>query len=210
MAAPRPEARALLRALARAYPDAHCGLDFEGPFQLAVATLLSAQCTDKAVNRATPALFARWPGPRELARAKAPEVEACIQSLGLFRTKARHLVAMAQALEARHGGQVPADMALLTALPGIGRKTANVILSNAFGLPGLAVDTHVLRVGRRLGLHDSTDPAKAEAQLCALAPKAGWGLLSHRLISLGRGPCRARQPLCAACPLAAHCPSREA
>jgi endonuclease-3 len=209
MPAPQPEARAILRALAKAYPDARCGLDFEGPFQLAVATLLSAQCTDKAVNRATPPLFARYPGPRELARAKASDVEALIRSLGLFRTKARHLVAMAQALEARHGGQVPAEMKALTALPGIGRKTANVILSNAFGLPGLAVDTHVLRVGRRLGLHSSADPVKAEAQLCALAPKASWGLLSHRLISLGRGPCRARKPLCAACALAGLCPSRE-
>jgi endonuclease-3 len=210
MPARQPEARALLRALAKAYPDARCGLDFDSPFQLAVATLLSAQCTDKAVNRATPALFARYPGPRQLARAKLAEVEALIRSIGLFRTKARHLVAMAQALEARHGGAVPADMGALTALPGIGRKTANVILSNAFGLPGLAVDTHVLRVGRRLGLHSSADPAKAEAQLCALAPKSSWGLLSHRLISHGRGVCRARHPLCGACPLAGLCPSREA
>jgi len=209
MPAREPEARAILRALAKAYPDARCGLNFDSPFQLAVATLLSAQCTDKAVNRATPALFARFPSPAALAQAKLEEVEELIHSIGLFHAKARHLVAMAQALLARHGGLLPREMEALVALPGIGRKTANVILSNAFGLPGLAVDTHVLRVGRRLGLHDSADPRKAEDQLCALAPKASWGLLSHRLITHGRQVCHALRPLCALCPLARLCPSRE-
>lgn len=206
-----PEKRArmarLFRRLRLAYPDAHCELDYATPFQLLAATILSAQCTDKSVNRATPALFDRFPDAAAMARAKGPEVEACIRSLGLFRAKARHLVGMAQVLLREHGGQVPKSREALVALPGVGRKTANVVLSNAFGLPGLAVDTHVLRVGKRLGLLSTQDPVKAEAQLCALLPPPQWGLLSHLLIWHGRRSCHARGPACGDCVLRRSCPS---
>jgi endonuclease-3 len=197
---------AVARALAKAYPDARCGLDFNGPYPLAVATLLSAQCTDKAVNAVTPALFKKYPTIQALAKALPAEVEPCIRSLGLFRGKARHMVAMAQQVVRLHQGRVPRAMADLVALPGIGRKTGNVIRFNAFGLPGLAVDTHVLRVGLRLGLHQSSDPLKAEAQLTSALPEKDWGFLSHRLIGHGRKVCQARKPACEACPLLDLCP----
>lgn len=205
----KARARKLFGRLHALYPDAHCELDFKTPFQLLAATILSAQCTDKAVNQATPALFARYPDAATLAKAKQPAVEACIRSLGLFRGKARNLIGMAQALQRDHGGQVPADREALVALPGVGRKTANVVLSNGFGLPGLAVDTHVLRVGARLGLLKAHDPVKAEAELCALLPPEQWGQLSHLLIWHGRRICRARKPDCAHCDLRRLCPSSE-
>jgi endonuclease III len=194
----------LLRA---AYPDAHCELDHQGPFQLLAATILSAQCTDRNVNRATPSLFKAWPTAEALAKAKPESVERRIQSLGLFRVKARNLVGMAKALMRDHAGQVPRSLEALVALPGVGRKTANVVLSNAFGVPGLAVDTHVLRVGGRLGLIATTDPVKAEAQLCALLPPKAWGQASHLLIWHGRRICSARKPRCLECPVRALCPS---
>ena len=197
----------ILRRLARAYPDAHCELDFKTPFQLLAATILSAQCTDKAVNKVTPALFRRYPSPVLLARARRAQVETLIRSIGLYRHKARHLVGMAQALVKSHRGEVPQGMEELVALPGVGRKTANVVRSNAFGLPGLAVDTHVLRVGRRLGLFASQDPAEVERELGALVPPEKWGLCSHWLIWHGRRVCGARSPNCAACPLETLCPS---
>jgi len=205
--AARQRAGRIFRVLRRAYPDAHCELDFKGPFQLAVATILSAQCTDKAVNKATPALFGRYPDAAALAAARLGELELMIRSMGLFRAKARNLKAMAQGLITRHQGRVPRSLEELTALPGIGRKTANVILSNAFGLPGLAVDTHVLRGGRRLGLHTAQDPAKAETALTALLQPKDWGLASHLLIWHGRRSCTARDPGCGSCPLARLCPS---
>jgi endonuclease-3 len=205
----RPRAAKLFARLHALYPDAHCELDFKTPFQLLAATILSAQCTDKAVNKATPALFKRYPDAAALAKAEGPDVEACIQSLGLYRAKARSLIGMAQGLLARHGGQVPRDREALVALPGVGRKTANVVLSNAFGLPGLAVDTHVLRVGARLGLLKATDPVKAEAELCALLAPEQWGLLSHLLIWHGRRTCVARKPDCSHCDLRRLCPSAE-
>lgn len=203
----RRRAAALFRRLAKAYPDAHCELDFRTPFQLLAATILSAQCTDKNVNRATPGLFQAWPDAAALAAARPAQVEGKIRSLGLYRMKARSLVGMAKALVAEHGGAVPRERAALVALPGVGRKTANVVLSNAFGLPGLAVDTHVLRVGRRLGLLKSADPVKAEAELCAQVPPKLWGLVSHWLIWHGRRVCAARKPLCGDCPVAKLCPS---
>jgi endonuclease III len=208
-AALRARAARIGRRLQAAYPDARCELDYAGPFQLLVATILSAQCTDKSVNKATPALFRRFPDAPALAKARTAEVEACIRTLGLFRAKARNLQGMAQALIRDHGGQVPADREALVALPGVGRKTANVVLSNAFGLPGLAVDTHVLRVGARLGLLKAKDAVKAEAELCAQLPPPLWGQFSHWLIWHGRRVCRARQPLCGACSLKRLCPSAQ-
>lgn len=209
--APKPEekarARRLIARLARAYPDAHCELDFASPFQLLAATILSAQCTDKNVNRATPGLFAAWPDAASLAKARSAQVEAKIRSLGLYRNKARSLIGMAQGLMQRHGGAVPADREALTALPGVGRKTANVVLSNGFGLPGLAVDTHVLRLGQRLGLLTTQDPVKAEIRLCSLLPPRLWGSASHWLIWHGRRVCHARKPDCGACVLRKDCPS---
>lgn len=205
--AQRRRAARIFRALAAAYPDAHCELDHRNAFQLLAATILSAQCTDKNVNKATPALFAAYPDAAALAAARPVDVERPIRSLGLYRAKARHLVGMAQALCARHQGRVPRDRAALKALPGVGRKTANVVLSNAFGLPGLAVDTHVLRVGQRLGLLRSDDPVKAEAELCAQLPPQDWGLASHLLIWHGRRVCAARSPRCGDCVLRRGCPS---
>jgi endonuclease-3 len=173
------------------------------------ATILSAQCTDKNVNKATPALFRAWPDAQSLARAPLEKVRASIRTLGLYRVKARSLVGMAKALLRDHRGEVPRTMEELTALPGVGRKTANVVLSNAFGLPGLAVDTHVLRVGARLGLIDTRDAVQAEAQLCGLLPPEEWGLASHLLIWHGRRVCFARNPDCASCPLKRSCPAAE-
>ena len=193
--------------LRAAYPDAHCELDHQGPFQLLAATILSAQCTDKNVNRATPALFRAWPDAESMAQARPVQVEKYIRSLGLFRGKSRNLVGMAQALVRDHGGRVPATMQALIALPGVGRKTANVVLSNAFGLPGLAVDTHVLRVGGRLGLVTTDSPGAAETELCAELPPKFWGLASHLLIWHGRRTCVARKPRCMECCLRNLCPS---
>jgi endonuclease-3 len=201
-------ARRIFAKLARAYPDAHCELDFSSPYQLLCATILSAQCTDKSVNRATPGLFAAYPTAEALARAKPAGVEKHIRSLGLYHNKARHLIGMAQALVADHGGQVPRTREALVELPGVGRKTANVLLSNAFGLPGLAVDTHVLRVGKRLGFFESQDPVKVEHLLGALMPPEQWGQVSHWLIWHGRRTCGARKPDCEGCVLKKDCPSR--
>jgi endonuclease-3 len=203
----RAEARRIFAKLAKAYPDAHCELDYHSPFQLLCATILSAQCTDKSVNRVTPALFKAYPTPQRLAKAKTAQVEALIRTLGLYRNKARHLVGMAQGLMADFGGEVPRDRESLVRLPGVGRKTANVVLSNAFNLPGLAVDTHVLRVGRRLGLFDSQDPVKVEQILGELLPPKLWGSVSHWLIWHGRRVCTARRPRCETCELKRICPS---
>ena len=202
-------ARRIFAKLAKTYPDAHCELDYQGPFQLLCATILSAQCTDKNVNKVTPELFKAYPSAERLAQAKTAQVETLIKSLGLYHNKARHLVGMAQALLKNFGGDVPPDRDLLIQLPGVGRKTANVVLSNAFNLPGLAVDTHVLRVGKRLGLFQSQDPVKVEAVLGALVPPASWGSVSHWLIWHGRRICGARRPNCAACVLRHDCPSMK-
>lgn len=208
---PSPEqkrrARKIFALLAKAYPNAHCELDYADPFQLLCATILSAQCTDVNVNRATPALFKAYPTPAKLARAEHTDVENKIRTLGLYRNKAKHLIGMAQALLRDFHGQVPPDRDALVTLSGVGRKTANVVLSNAFGLPGLAVDTHVLRVGRRLGLFQSQDPLKVEALLGALMPPAQWGSMSHWLIWHGRRTCGARKADCPACVLKKDCPS---
>lgn len=201
--------------LAAEYPggaEELCALVHDGPFQLLCATILSAQCTDERVNMVTPALFAAYNSADELAAADPAEVESLIKSTGFFRSKASHLVAMSQALIERadaSSSSFPTTMADLTALPGVGRKTANVVRSVALGLPGLPVDTHVLRVSKMLGLTRHTEPVKVEADLCALVPEQDWGALSLRLIQHGRRVCVARRPRCDACVVAELCPSAQ-
>jgi len=194
--------------LAGHYPDAHCALDFRTPFQLLVATILSAQCTDKRVNLVTPALFKRYPTPAALADADPAELEAMIKSTGFFRSKTKSLIGMAAAVVARHAGRVPDEMDLLVELPGVGRKTANVVLGNAYEKSeGVVVDTHVGRVSQRLGLTTQTDPVKIEADLVTLYPRERWTMLSHLLIEHGRTICDARRPKCEICFLRDVCPS---
>jgi endonuclease III len=198
----------ILRRLETAYPDAHCALDHADAYQLLVATILSAQCTDVRVNLVTPAFFMRFPDARALAVGSQAEIEDLIRSTGFFRNKAKNLLAMAAALLERHGGQVPDTMDALQALPGVGRKTANVVLGNAFGRnEGVTVDTHVGRISRLLRLSAATDPEKVERDLMALFPQSKWTLLSHLFISHGRAVCIARRPRCGACPIATQCPS---
>ncbi len=206
---PKGRARATIAILAEEYPgDAKelCALVHDGPFQLLAATILSAQTTDEAVNTVTPALFARYPTPADLAAADPAEVERLIHPTGFFRAKTRSLLGMAAALEERFGGEVPTAMEDLVTIPGVGRKTANVVRSVGFGLPGLPVDTHVGRVARRLGLTGELDPVKAEADLNAIVPARERGALSLRLILHGRRTCQARRPKCGECVLAGICP----
>jgi endonuclease-3 len=201
------DARKIARALARLYPDADCALRHGNPFELLVATILSAQCTDARVNQVTPALFARYPDAAALAAARPEELEALIRSTGFFRAKARSLIGMARGLVERHDGQVPADLDALTVLPGVGRKTANVVLGTAFGIPsGVVVDTHVKRLAFRMGLTRQTDPEAVERDLQTAIPRSGWIALSHRLIRHGRTVCAAIRPRCDACELRALCP----
>jgi len=202
-----PEAATLLDRFQRAYPDARCALDHRDPDQLVVATVLSAQCTDARVNVTTPAFFQRFPDPASLAAGSLPEVEALIRSTGFFRAKARNLQGMALALLQRHGGQVPASREQLARLPGVGPKTANVVLANAFGIPALAVDTHIYRVARRLGLSTGNTPDRVEADLCRLFPPDRWIELHHQFIFHGRRVCHARKPECGSCPLGDLCPT---
>ncbi|MDQ6831315.1 MAG: endonuclease III [Gemmatimonadota bacterium] len=205
---PPADVGAHVDALYKAYPDAHCSLDHRSPFELLVATILSAQCTDARVNMVTPALFARFPTPAALADAKQEDVEQLIKSAGFFRSKAKSLIGMANALVARHGGEVPRTMDELTKLPGVGRKTANVILGNAFGLnEGIVVDTHVTRLSQRLGWTKETDAVKIEQALIPLVPRDRWTMVSHLLIDHGRAICDARAPRCGECFLAKVCPS---
>ncbi len=196
--------------LALLYPgtaDELCALSHDGPFQLLVATILSAQCTDERVNMVTPGLFSAYPTPEALAAAPLDDLEERIRSTGFFRAKARSLSGMAQAVSERFGGEVPSSMEDLTSLPGVGRKTANVVRSVALGLPGLPVDTHVGRLARRLGLTEENDPVKVERDLDALVPPDERGPLSLRLILHGRRVCKARTPLCGECVLVDLCPS---
>jgi endonuclease-3 len=200
------QARRIVRGLARLYPDARCSLDFASPLQLLVATILSAQCTDVRVNQVTPALFARFPDAFAFAAADQAELEALIQSTGFFRNKARNIVLCCRQLVEQHGGEVPRTMDELVALAGVGRKTANVVLGNAFGVPGIPVDTHVGRLSQRLGLTRATDPVRIEQDLAGLIPRREWTALGHRMIYHGRQVCHSRKPLCADCALAALCP----
>ena len=200
-------ARRIARELARLHPDAHCELDFTSPLELAVATILSAQCTDKRVNEVTPALFARYRTAADYAAADREELEALIRPTGFFRNKTSSLIGLGAALVERHGGEVPARLEDLVQLPGIGRKTANVVLGNAFGVPGLTVDTHFGRLVRRFGWTESEDAVKVEAEVAQLLPKAEWTMFSHRVIFHGRRVCHSRKPACGACGIAALCPS---
>lgn len=202
----RRRALRIARRLAAAYPDAHCALHFRTPFELLVATILSAQCTDKKVNEVTPALFACWPSPAALASAPPLAVETMIRPTGFYRQKARAIQATSRDLVERFGGRVPRTMEELLTLHGVARKTANVVLGNAFGVPGLTVDTHMKRVHQRLGLTGEEDPTKIERELMALIPEAEWTDYSHRVIQHGRTCCDARKPRCEACPVAADCP----
>lgn len=200
-------ARRMDALLALAYPDAHCELDFTTPLELAVATILSAQCTDKRVNLTTPAVFARYRDAAAYAGADRAELEGLIHATGFFRAKSASLTGLGAALVERHDGEVPATLPELVALPGIGRKTANVILGNAFGVPGITVDTHLGRLARRFGWTAEEDPVKVEHAVGALIPKRDWTMLSHRMIFHGRRCCHARKPACGACPVATLCPS---
>jgi endonuclease-3 len=200
-------ARQLAGRLADGYPDAHCELDFSNPLELAVATILSAQSTDARVNLTTPALFARFSTAADYAGAPRAELEEMIKSTGFFRNKASSLIGLGQALVERFGGEVPGTLAELVTLPGFGRKTANVVLGHAFGVPGITVDTHVARLTTRFGLTAQVDPVKIEADLNAQLPKAQWTVFSDRVIFHGRRVCHAKRPACGACFLAPLCPS---
>ncbi len=205
----RRRAADILAALEDAYPDARTELEFSTPFELLVATVLSAQATDVSVNAATPALFRAYPDALALSRATPEDVEGYIRTIGLYRGKARNLVALAGLLIERHAGEVPNDFGAVVALPGAGRKTANVVLSNAYGYPAIAVDTHVGRLARRMGLSAHTNPDRVEVDLQALFPRERWVFLHHALILHGRRVCNARKPLCSACTLSHLCPKLE-
>ncbi len=200
-------ARRVMRKLAQTYPDAHCELDFSTPFELLQATVLSAQCTDARVNMVTPELFRRWPQPVDIAGADRTELEAVIRPTGFFRAKANSLVGLSQAIVERFDGQVPGRLADLVTLPGVGRKTANVVLGNSFGVPGITVDTHVGRLSRRLGFTIHEDPVKVEQDLMQLWPAVDWTQWCHVLIWHGRRRCHSRRPACGACPVQRLCPS---
>jgi endonuclease III len=199
----------ILAILKRTYPDAHCALNFTTPLQLLIATILSAQCTDERVNQVTPGLFARCPDAASLAVISQKELEKIIHSTGFYRAKARSLRSCAASLVAEHSGKVPKTMEALHQLAGVGRKTANVVLGNAFGLAeGVVVDTHVGRLSRRMGLTRHLDPVKVESALVRLIPKEDWTLVSHLLIAHGRKRCMARNPNCPQCELRKLCPQR--
>ena len=199
-------ARGIARGLAKAYPDAWCELDYRSPWELLIATILSAQCTDKMVNRVTPVLFARFPTAKALAAADPARVEALIKPTGFFRQKTRAIQAVARAIAGEFKGRVPDSMDALTALPGIGRKTANVVLGTAFGQPAIFVDTHVKRLANRLAFTIESDPVRIEHDLTQLLPAKDWTLFAHRLIHHGRQVCFARKPRCTACQVARWCP----
>lgn len=202
----KKRARKIVRGLAKTYPVAECALHHETPFQLLAATILSAQCTDERVNAVTPLLFAKYPTPQELATASQNDVEAVIHSLGFFRAKAANLIGMAQRLVDEFDGELPQNLNDLISLPGVGRKTANVVLGTAFGIPsGVVVDTHVKRITRLLGLTTSKSPEQIERDLIAIVPRKEWINFSHRLIHHGRRICIARRPQCPECPLLPHC-----
>ncbi|MCI0681670.1 MAG: endonuclease III [Gemmataceae bacterium] len=202
----KQRARRLERGLEKLYPDARCALNHENALQLLVATILSAQCTDTRVNLVTPALFARYPDAQAFADAELGELEKAIQSTGFFRNKAKNIQACCKILVDKHGGNVPATMEELVPLPGVGRKTANVILGNAYGVPGITVDTHVRRLSNRMGLTRHDDAEKIERDLMAIIPKKNWTMFSHRMIFHGRQVCFARKPNCEGCSLAKDCP----
>ncbi|MFI0717475.1 endonuclease III [Streptomyces sp. NPDC021224] len=201
------QARRINRELAEVYPYAHPELDFENPFQLLIATVLSAQTTDLRVNQTTPALFEAYPTPEAMAAADPVEMEEILRPTGFFRAKTRSVIGLSAALRDDFGGEVPGRIEDLVKLPGVGRKTANVVLGNAFGVPGITVDTHFGRLSRRFGWTTSEDPEQVEKDVAALFPKSEWTMLSHRVVFHGRRICHARKPACGACPIAPLCPS---
>ncbi|MBY0472034.1 endonuclease III [bacterium] len=196
----------IFKILKREYPDAKCSLDFENPFQLLIATILSAQCTDERVNKTTPALFKKYPTPAAMAKAPLKDIEKLVQSTGFYKNKAKSVVETSKALTEKYAEVVPKNLDQLVELRGVGRKTANVILGNAYGIPGFPVDTHVGRLVRRMGFSKSEDPVKIEFEIHDLAPQENWTLLSNLLIWHGRKICSARKPLCEECPVARFCP----
>ena len=198
----------LLQALEKIYPEAHCALLYRNPWQLLVATILSAQCTDKRVNLVTATLFKVLPGPEQLAAASQDQVEGLIRSTGFFRNKAKNLIRCAEQVLTRHQGEVPADLDALIALNGVGRKTANVVLGNAYQIPGMVVDTHVKRLARRFGWTKGDNPEQIEAELSHLLPVSSWIQCSHTLIAHGRACCKAPTPNCSSCPIIELCPRR--
>jgi len=202
----RRNARVILNRLKKRYPDTSTALDYVDPWQLLVATVLSAQTTDANVNRVTPVLFERWPTPEDLAAANPEDVEEVVYSTGYYRQKTASVIALAADLDERHDGVVPDDLEELITLRGVGRKTASVVLAEAFGIPAIAVDTHVKRVSNRLGLTTSSDPVKIEFELRGLYPEREWETVSMRFIQFGRDVCDARKPACIGCPLADRCP----
>ena len=202
----KARARSLIRLLERAYPDARIALEFSNPLELLVATILAAQCTDERVNQVTRSVFKKYTSAAEYAKADLATLEREVHSTGFYRAKARAVIGMATALVGRHGGQVPGTLEALTALPGVGRKTANVVLGNAYGQPAIAVDTHVFRVSQRLGLAKSEDPEKVHDQLCQVIPRPKWTHFCHLVTTHGRRQCTARNPACPTCPVRAHCP----
>jgi endonuclease-3 len=203
----RKRVKVILRALKKRYKDVECALAHETTFQLLTATILSAQCTDERVNATTPALFKKYPTPDKLAVAKISEVEKIVNPLGFFRSKAKNITGMAKAIMEHHNGEIPQTLEELVALPGVGRKTANVVLGTAFNIPsGVVVDTHVKRISNLLGLTTSKNPEIIERNLCEILPKSEWIMYSHRLIHHGRKICIARRPQCLDCPLLKHCP----
>ena len=197
----------VLAVLAETYPDAECALDYKNPFELLIATILSAQCTDKRVNLVTPPLFARFPTPEAMAAADDGDLIELIRSTGFFNNKAKNILACARDIVIHHNGQVPDNLDALVKLAGVGRKTANVVLGNAFNVPGITVDTHLGRIARRLGLTTHEDAVKVEFDLMKLIPKDQWTIFSHRMIHHGRAICAARKPKCEVCPLSPLCPS---
>ena len=205
LTAKKARARRLIRILEREYPDAKIALHFSNPLELLVATILAAQCTDERVNQVTPALFKTYPSANDYARADLTTLEREIYSTGFYKAKARSIIGMAKELVAKHRGQVPNTLGELVALPGVGRKTANVVLGNAFGQSAIAVDTHVFRVSQRLGLAKSDDPEKVHDQLCQVIPRATWTRFTHLLTTHGRRVCVARTPACPRCPVRALC-----
>lgn len=202
------QALTILQILERSYPEAGCALHYRTPFELLVATILSAQCTDIRVNMVTARLFQQYPGPTELAGADRAELEEAIRSTGFFRNKAKNLQLCARTLVAKHAGRVPETLEELVALPGVGRKTANVVLGNVFSVPGMVVDTHVKRISRRLGWTRHEDPVKIETDLCRLLPREKWTQAGHTLIFHGRAVCKAPIPGCSRCPISGLCPQQ--
>jgi endonuclease-3 len=203
----RKNARAIYRILTKTYPEVRCELDFKNPLQLLVAVVLSAQCTDKRVNAITPALFKKYKSAKDYAKAPLPEIEQYIYSAGFYHAKARHLKGLGRKIVEEFGGEVPATIEELVTLPGVGRKTANVVLGHAFGIPGITVDTHFGRLSRRFEWTSAMDPVKVEHEVGLLIPEKEWTNLSQRMIWHGRRICHSRKPACGACPLAKICPS---